>query len=220
MLLALLSLSGGLQAQEDLEYRMEVGVGVGMMSYQGDFNGSILKNPQVAAGVVLKRIFNPYTALGLQIMRGKIKGSSVGVTTFYPSYSTTPYDFSHQLTDVSIVYEYNFWPYGTGRDYRGAKPLTPYIFAGLGVAAVSGGNKDVFAAHLPLGVGVKYKMNSRVNLALQWGVRFTTSDELDGVKDPYGIVSGGMFKNKDSYSMLMATLTYSFMPKCRTCNKD
>ena len=46
------------------------------------------------------------------------------------------------------------------------------------------------------------------------------NDNLDGVKDPYGIQSTGMFKNTDCYSMLQLTLTYSLMPKCRTCHND
>ncbi|MDD6865956.1 MAG: porin family protein, partial [Prevotella sp.] len=39
-------------------------------------------------------------------------------------------------------------------------------------------------------------------------------------KDPYGIKSSGLFKNTDCYSVLQLSLTYSFMPKCVTCNKD
>lgn len=219
-LLLLLAFVGRVQAQDELEYKMEVGAGVGVLTYQGDFNGSIAKNPQAAVGVVLKRVFNPYMALSLQAATGKIKGSSAGLSTYYPAYEQAAYSFTHNLTDVSVFYEYNFWPYGTGRDYRGAKPLTPYIFAGLGVTFVSGGPRSVAAAHLPIGVGVKYKVGKRVNLSLQWITRFTTSDELDGVKDPYGVTATGVFKNKDGYSALMATVTYSFMAKCRTCNKD
>ena len=33
-------------AQTDYEYRMEIGGGVGLMAYEGDFNGSILHNMQ------------------------------------------------------------------------------------------------------------------------------------------------------------------------------
>ena len=38
------------EAQTDPEYRAELGGGVGMVSYQGDFNGSILKDLQPAGG--------------------------------------------------------------------------------------------------------------------------------------------------------------------------
>ena len=48
----------------------------------------------------------------------------------------------------------------------------------------------------------------------------TNCDKLDGVVDPYYIKSSGLFKNRDGYSVLQVTLTYSFLPKCKTCNKD
>ena len=82
------------------------------------------------------------------------------------------------------------------------------------------GEKNVTAANLSLGVGVKYKLAERLNLGLEWAMHFATSDKLDGVADPYTVGSVGMFKNKDGYSALSLSLTYSFMPKCRTCNKD
>ncbi len=208
------------KAQDDPEYKMEVGAGLGLLSYEGDFNGSIIKNAQPAGAVVLRRIFNPYMGLRLMATYGKLKGSSEDVKTYYPAYVQTPYKFDHKVVDVSLTYEYNFWPYGTGRDYRGAKRLTPFVFGGIGVTNVSGGEKSVFTANIPLGVGVKYKLGDRVNLGIEWAMHFSLSDELDGVKDPYSVKSSGMFKNTDCYSALMATLTYSFMPKCRTCNKD
>lgn len=71
---------------------------------------------------------------------------------------------------------------------------------------------------MPLGLGVKYKIGPRLNLGLEWAVHFSLSDKLDGVKDPYGIESSGLFKNTDCYSALQLTLTYSFMAKCRTCH--
>ena len=51
-------------------------------------------------------------------------------------------------------------------------------------------------------------------------MHFSTSDKLDGVVDPYGIKSTGLFKNRDCFSALQLTLTYSFMAKCKTCNND
>ena len=205
-------------AQTDDQYRMEIGAGVGMMSYEGDFNGSILKNMQPMASLVLRRVFNPYMGLKLTGSYGKLKGSAKDVQTYYPDYQEQVYDFSNTLVDVSLVYEYNFWPYGTGQDYRGAKRITPFVFGGLGATYASGNDDNVFTANIPIGLGVKYKIGERLNLGLEWAIHFSLSDELDGVKDPYGIKSTGLFKNTDCYSALQLTLTYSFMPKCRTCH--
>ncbi len=128
--------------------------------------------------------------------------------------------FSHKIADVGIRYEYNFWPYGTGLDYRGAKRITPFVFAGVGGTYVDTSQGEVITANIPMGVGVKYKVATRLNLGIEWAMHFTFSDKLDGVVDPYLIKSTGAFKNRDCFSALQLTLTYSFMAKCRTCNND
>lgn len=220
MLMVLLP-AARMSAQDDPQYRMEIGAGVGTVSYEGDFNGYVLKNMQPMFSALWRYNFDPYKDLRLSATYGKLKGSSKDVDTYYPDYATEEYSFNRNLLDVSLVFEYNFWPYGTGRDYRGAKRLTPYIYGGIGATSASGGgSKSVFTANVPIGLGVKYKLNERMNLGLDWGIHFSLSDELDGVKDPYQVKSSGMFKNTDCYSMLQLTLTYSFKAKCRTCNKE
>ena len=210
----------GAMAQGDPLYLMEAGGTLGLVTYLGDFNANIFRGAQPMGGLVLRRVINPYMHLRLAAFTGKIKGSSQGNGTYYPAYAASPYHFNHRVVDVGVAYEYNFWPYGTGRDYRGAQPLTPYIMGGMGLTYVNGGAKNVTTANLFLGVGVKYKLAERLNLGLEWAMHFATSDKLDGVADPYTVGSVGMFKNKDGYSALSLSLTYSFMPKCRTCNKD
>lgn len=208
------------QAQDDVEYRMEVGAGVGLVSYLGDFNGSVVKNMQPMGSLVWRWVLNPRMALRAKGSYGKLKGSSADVQTYYPDMQAKPYEFNHSSGDLGVTFEYNFWPYGTGRDYRGAKRLTPFIFGGVGGTYVSGGPKDVWTAHVPLGLGVKYKLGDRVNLGLEWAAHFSLSDKLDGVVDPYLVKSSGLFKNTDGYSTLLVTLTYSFQAKCRTCHND
>lgn len=208
-------------AQTEPEYLMEIGAGAGLMSYEGDFNGSVLKNMQPSAAIVLRRLLNPRMGFKFQLDYGKMKGSS-DVDTFYPEYTNLQenYTFGNTLMDFKSTYEYNFWPYGTGREYRGAKRITPFVFAGIGCTYVTGGGNNVFTANLPIGVGVKYKIGERLNLNVDWTMHFTMSDKLDGVFDPYLVKTSGIFKNKDCYSALMVSLTYSFMEKCRTCHNQ
>lgn len=207
-------------AQQDDEYLMEIGGGVGMVSYQGDFNGKITSGMQPAGAIMWRRLLNPYMGFRVTGMMGKLKGDATRLETYYPDETTRAYSFDRSFTDVSVTYEYNFWPYGTGRDYRGAKRLTPFVFGGIGATYVSGGEKKVFTANVPIGLGIKYKLKERLNVGLEWSMHFSLSDELDGMADPYGIKSSGAFKNTDCYSGLMLTLTYSFKSKCRTCNND
>ena len=207
-----------MNAQIDDEYRMEVGVGTGLVGYLGDYNSNITKCLQPSGAVVLRRNFNPYMGLKLTGTVGKLKGSYKDEKTYYPE--NTEYSFRRSMVDVSVSYEYNFWPYGTGFDYRGAQRFTPYIYIGLGGTYVTGDSNNTFAMNIPLGLGVKYKIAERLNLGLEWGIHFAMSDKLDGVVDPYTIKSSGAFKNKDAFITLQLSLTYSFAAKCKTCNKD
>lgn len=212
------------QAQEDETYLMEIGVGGGMMGYLGDFNGSITKNLQPMGSVLWRYNLSPYMGVKANVGFGKVKGSSADVETYYPKLENQPpYEFNNTLVDVGVTYEYNFWPYGTGRDYRGAQRITPFVFGGIGATYVKLENAEkssAFAANVPLGIGIKYKASKRLNIGLEWAMHFSLSDELDGQKDPYDIPSSGAFKNTDCYSTLQLTITYSFKAKCRTCHNE
>lgn len=72
LLISLLSVQKA-QAQDDPQYRLEIGAGIGTMAYEGDFNGSIFKNMQPMAAVVGRYNIDPYKDLRLNIGFGKIK---------------------------------------------------------------------------------------------------------------------------------------------------
>lgn len=220
LLLLMLAAMLNMNAQTDDEYLMEIGGGVGFLGYLGDYNNVLTRNLQPMATLLVRRNLNPYMGLRLAASFGKLKGDERDVKTVYPSTGVTPYSFSRTLTDVSLTYEYNFWPYGTGHDYYGAKRLTPFVFLGLGGTYAGGDGSSVFTANVPIGLGLKYKVGQRMNVGVEWAMHFSMSDKLDGRNDPYGITSSGIFKNTDCYSVLQLTLSYSFMPKCTTCNKD
>lgn len=207
-------------AQEDPEYLAEIGGGVGLVAYQGDFNGSLTANMKPMASLLARYKFNPRMGLALNVSYGKIEGSSDGTQTWYPEYHDSVASFSNTLVDAGLRFEYNFWPYGTGREYRGARRLTPYLAIGLGLTYAKTGSGNVFTGNMPIGFGLKYKVAGRLNLGLEWSMHFSMSDKLDGVADPYGITSSGMFKNTDCYSTLQLSLTYDIMAKCKTCNND
>lgn len=219
LLLSLLA-AVGTYGQEDPEYRMEIGAGAGLVTYLGDFNGNLLKNMQPMGSLVAKYRMNTRMAWALEVGYGKLKGSSADEKTWYPELSEQPISFSHGLIDAGLRYEYNFWAFGTGREYRGARPLTPFITLGLGLAYADAKPDHSLASSLQLGGGLKYKVADRLNLTAEWVIHFTGSDLLDGVADPYGIKSSGLFKNTDGYSTLRIAVTYDIWAKCKTCNND
>ncbi|MBQ8487916.1 MAG: outer membrane beta-barrel protein [Prevotella sp.] len=207
------------KAQDDQEYRMEIGAGGGLVNYLGDYNGSLFGSMQPMGTLTAKYRKNPYSGWALGISYGQLKGKLSDAGTWYVDEELLPTTFSHGLIDVSVRYEYNFWAYGTGREYHGARPLAPFIAFGLGVTHASA-SPSVFTMNVPLGFGVKYKVADRLNLTGEWMMHFSGSDKLDGVADPLSIKSSGLFKNTDCYSALQLTLTYDIWAKCRTCHND
>ena len=103
--------------------------------------------------------------------------------------------------------------------YRKLKRITPYITAGLGATMWSVDGKTGAAFTIPFGVGVKYKPSRRLNIGLEFLMKKTFTDRLDGamLDDPYGIKSSFM-KNTDWYSTLTVTVTYEFSKRCEVCN--
>lgn len=223
------------KAQSDVEYRAEIGGGAGMTTYYGDFSSGLFSNMQPGGAVLLRVTPNPHMAFRVSGMYTKLSGDATNVRTHYELLKDMHYSFDTSLADLSVTFEYNFWAYGTGKEYRGARRVAPFISIGLGATYASNKNhtwdmansgnvesssKNVFTANVPIGFGVKYRIGDRLNLSLDWQMHFSLSDQLDGMKDPYGISSSGMFKNTDCYSTLMLALTYSFSAKCSTCHKE
>lgn len=87
-------------AQDGEEYRMELGAGIGLMGYLGDFNGALTKALQPMGTMLARYAFNPYMGLKFNISYGKMKGKSNDVKTYYPKFTTTPYEFNNTLVDV------------------------------------------------------------------------------------------------------------------------
>lgn len=218
-------------AQDDDEYKMELGGGLGGCFYLGDANGSPYKHTGALGTAIARYVFNPRMVLKANLGVGHISGNTQGM--FFPkdAYSKRAEDgqpgtasFKRNVYDLGAQFEYNFWAYGMERGYKDTHRLTPYILLGLGFTFSPKPVDNVFALNFPIGVGVKYKLKERWNIGLEWSVRFTTTDKLDvseknGLRldDPYGVKSG-MWKNKDCYSFTMLYLTYDLFPRCKECH--
>ncbi len=233
-LLALAS-GTGLRAQDndELEYRMELGAGVGTCFYLGDANKTPFADLSAMGGVVVRRIFNPRMCVKANLAMGHVRGNSNGYFLPTDPGSETPeggvpceVSFSRNVLDVGAQFEMNFWGYGMSGGYKDNSRITPYALAGAGITiGMGGGGSTCGALNLPVGVGVKYKVRPRLNIGLEWTMRFSTSDNLDDtggnttLAHPYGIKSVGL-KNKDCYSFTMVYVTYDLSPKYRKCNNE
>ncbi len=220
------------KAQED-EYQMEMGAAMGLDFYMGDANKTPFKHSSVMGGFIVRKLFNPRMALKADLTMGHLTGNSKGY--FIPTNASsmspaggTPVSvkFKRNVVDLGAQFEFNFWGFSMSEAYKGNSRITPYALAGAGLTLVTGGGGGTkVALNCPVGIGVKYKLNPRLNLGAEWTFRFTTSDALDVSKEqkqlsqPFAIKSSGL-KNKDCYSYLMFFVTYDMFAKCKTCHNN
>ena len=205
-----------LKAQED--YRFDIGGGVGMTGYLGDANtANLLQHPSWNVEVLFRYIATPRWNFKTNFYAGGLAGNSADMTNVFPDGNT--YKFSTVFYELGELAEFNFFSYGIGESYRHLKRWTPYIAAGVSVTAWNVSGKSGAAFCLPLGVGFRYKPSRRLNLGLEFLMKKTFTDRLDGtnLQDPIGIKSSFM-KNTDWYSTLTFTISYEFSKRCAVCN--
>ena len=218
ILLAVLSLCLPHKASAQEDYRFDAGGGIGMTGYLGDANTSSLwSHPGVDGMLLFRYIRNPRIAFKSGLYVGTLSGDTEDMTDVLPD--AAQFKFSTTFFELCEMFEFNFFNYGIGEKYRRLKRWSPYITAGLGVTVWTTGGYTGAAFTLPLGIGAKYKISERLNLGLEFLMKKTFSDRLDGrqLSDPHAIKSG-FAKNTDWYSTLSVTLSYEFSKRCATCN--
>lgn len=217
-MIPLLCLASSLRVSAQEDYRFDAGGGLGMTGYLGDANtANLWSSPSFDVELLFRYIMNPRISLKTNFFVGALSGDSSKMTNVFPSGES--YKFSTTFYELSELFEFNFFSYGMGESYRKLKRFTPYITGGLGMTAWSVDGKTSAAFTIPFGVGVKYKPSRRLNFGLEFLMKKTFSDRLDGpmLDDPVGIKSSFM-KNTDWYSTLTFTVSYEFSKRCATCN--
>jgi hypothetical protein len=190
--------------------------------YMGDLNkNGFFKGINPAFGAVFRYNPNFRWAVKTNLIWGKVSGSTEGMANVFPNQAQASFDRS--LIDVGGQMEFNFFPYSDKYAYANAKRFSPYVFLGVGMTVGIGGSETFVGPNIPLGVGLKYKIN-RINLGCEFSFRKLFGDGLDVtdennafLDDPYHMNSS-MLKNKDWYSFLLLSVTWDFGPRCRTCN--
>jgi hypothetical protein len=207
------------------EYLYEIGGMAGGSFYMGDANNNAaFRNMNPAISVLFRYNVNFRTALKVNLAYAGVSGSTEGLKNVFPDNGQAA--FKRRVIDLGVQGEFNFFPYSDKYKYLYTKRISPYIAGGLGFSAApgSGGGSTFFSPHISAGTGVKYKLMPRINIGAELSIRKLFGDGLDTEGDnklldnPYRI-TGGVFKNKDWYSMLMITASYDFGLRDCKCNK-
>lgn len=220
IIICLLATGNRAHAQDAIVQEGEFGVGVGAAHYFGDLNTrSQLNRPKLAATVFFRKNFSNYVS-------GRIGASfaRLGYSDVYNSKNEymrrRNLSFNSNVWELTLQGDFNFFRFLPGEP---GYNFTPYVTFGVGVFsydpfAYLNGEKiflrslgtegqgsslypdrkqySSMAISLPLGVGIKYALNERINIGFEVLHRFTNTDYLDDVSKTY--VDPSIFPNNPS----------------------
>jgi opacity protein-like surface antigen len=187
----------------------EIGISAGASHYFGDLNTrSRINRAKPAIGLFFRKQFNNYVALRLS---GHY--TQVGYSDIYNTQNEYQrrrnLSFNSNIFEIALHGDFNFFKFIPGDPYH---RFTPYVTIGAGVFSYDPyayyrgqkvslrelgtegqGNPALpdrkpyssMGVCLPFGVGVKYAINSRMNLGFEVTHRFTNTDYLDDVSKTF-----------------------------------
>lgn len=206
-----------IKAQEEA-YKWDAGVALGMSGYIGEANTSSnpYHTPGFSAAASLRYLINTRWALRTVLSTMSLSGNSIDMENIYPDRMT--YEFSSQVYDLSVRAEANFFNYGIGETYKKLRRWTPYLALGLGASLSTCDGESAFAMSIPMSLGLKYKVKTRLNLGLEFTMTKVLGDKVDGknLNDLYTI-KNSMMRNTDWHSSLMISISYEFGKRCVAC---
>jgi len=174
--------ASALLSQEIFAQRSEVGFGLGTFNYTGDLaRGYNFSNSKPAGTVFYRSNLSKVVSFRAAITAGKL--GATDKRPIDPFAQQRKASFTIFLLEASTVMEYHFLNW---RDSKHILRYSPYLFGGLGLFGMSG-NENKTAAYsnvqgtIPFGVGIKYIVNPKLYLALEFGVRKTFFDYLDNI---------------------------------------
>lgn len=220
IIICLLTTGNRANAQDAIVQEGEFGVGLGAAHYFGDLNTRAqLNRPKLAATVFFRKNFSNYVS-------GRIGASfaRLGYSDVYNSKNEymrrRNLSFNSNVWELTLQGDFNFFRFLPGEP---GYNFTPYVTLGVGVFsydpfAYLNGEKiflrslgtegqgsslypdrkqySTMAISVPLGVGVKYALNERINIGFEILHRFTNTDYLDDVSKTY--VDPSIFPNNPS----------------------
>lgn len=194
--------------------RSEVGFGLGTFNYTGDLARSYnFLNSKPAATVFYRSNMSKVVSFRVSITGGKIGASDK--RPIDPFAQKRNASFNIFVMEASSVFEYHFLNW---RDERRILRYSPYFFGGLALFGMSGNGQKTasysnFQGAIPFGVGIKYILNPKWYVALEFGARKTFFDYLDNIstgnQKHKNYQYGNPFDN-DAYYFLGLTLTRTF----------
>lgn len=221
-------LSYSVKAQD----KLELGMFLGASYYIGDLNPQKqFYQPGLVIGGIGRYVLSDRVAFKGTFSMASLKGSYPDNGVLFPE-GNIDYSFNRQIGDATAQMEFNFMSYD--HKFIHNTNFTPYLSFGLGTTiykrfsteSENNSEQTVFILSLPIGVGVKYKINKWIRVGAEWSFRKTFVDDLDVVGnnlpinpgDPYAFDVGSKIHNNDWYSFAGVMVTFSLFKRNSECN--
>ncbi|MDE6575592.1 MAG: porin family protein [Muribaculaceae bacterium] len=199
-------------------YKFDLGASLGMSGYIGEANSAnIFAHPGFAADIAFRYIGDVRWAIRANLSTLSLSGTTEGMTNVLPEHAS--YTFKSQIYELGARGEFNFFPYGIGETYKRLRRWTPYLTVGLGASLASTGGKTYVAPVIPMGLGLKFKINERLNLMAEFTMTKAFNDHFDSPElANLNQIKTDFYKNTDWYSRLTVGISYEFGKRCETCH--
>lgn len=194
---------------ESIVQQGEFGLSAGASHYFGDLNTRAkINRPKLAVGAFFRKQFGNYIGLRVAAHYAQLGYSDV-YNTHNEYQRRRNLSFNSNIFELTLQGDFNFFKFVPADPYHS---FTPYVTLGAGVFsydpyAYLGGRKiflrplgtegqgaaaypdrkpyNTMAICFPIGVGVKYALNDKMNIGFEVVHRFTTTDYLDDVSKTY-----------------------------------
>ena len=216
---AMLLLSVSAVRPEQLPYLCDFGLQGGIGYYIGDAQKHLFMYPREVYGVQFRYKFNNRWSI-------QVKGQYQKIDFKVDSAVLVVADqhLMNDMINIDAVGEFNFFRYGEKSLDPRIKPVTPYIFWGLGMTFSNKGlNRfNEFAMYFPFGIGVKWRFAPRWQLIGSWQHNLYFGDRLENV-DEFGNtydLNGSNIMNNDLTGQLTVGVVFEFAQQksaCKTC---
>lgn len=197
----------------------EVGFFLGGSNFIGDIGATnyLLPN-RLGGGLVYKYNLNPRIALRGNYNFIGVKGDDKKSSNLFRK--NREFNFINNIHELAMGVEFNFFDYNI-REWD--MDFTPYILAQVAYfkykQPVSFEEdklllKSASSYTLPVGVGIKGRINDNMAYAIESGVRITFKDDLDYTTDKISSLNFGGNGN-DAYVFTAFSIVYTFgRPPC------
>lgn len=210
-------------------YIGELGLRGGIAFYNGDINSSkIFRDLSPAAGAFIRFKANDFLNFKIDAGFANLKCDARDYTdNAMPVVENTddsgiyPFAFDKRVVAMDALIIWNFFRYGFSSYDKDVKRHTPYAMLGPTFSLAQEWSGNEFRGGIAFGAGYKFKVNSRLNIGIDFTMHKLFADDLDigdydYLNDPYKINSKG-YKNNDYFSQLMAYISIDVFKKRGSC---